>query len=113
LTRRGLDAIVGPSSLFKRCRPGLPEQQKEEEMGVFHFIWYLVVGFFAGLIAKMVMHFHLGLFATIVLGIAGSLIGGFIGGLIWKPRDARFHPAGIILSVIGAILLLFVWKRFG
>ena len=82
-------------------------------MGVFHFIWYLVVGFFAGLIAKMVMHFHLGMLATILLGVAGSLIGGFIGGLIWKPRDARFHPAGIILSVLGAILVLFVWKRFG
>src|SRR5258707_4940922 len=82
-------------------------------MGVFHFIWYLVVGFLAGLIAKMVMHFHLGLLATILLGVAGSLIGGFIGGLIWKPRDARFHPAGIILSVLGAILVLFVWKRFG
>ena len=82
-------------------------------MGLFHFIWYLVVGFLAGLIAKMVMHFHLGTLATILLGVAGSLIGGFIGGLIWKPRDARFHPAGIILSVLGAILVLFIWKRFG
>jgi uncharacterized membrane protein YeaQ/YmgE (transglycosylase-associated protein family) len=82
-------------------------------MGVFHFVWYLIVGFFAGWIAKAVMHFHLGLLATILIGIAGSLVGGFIGGLIWKPRDERFHPAGFILSIVGAMILLFIWKRFG
>jgi uncharacterized membrane protein YeaQ/YmgE (transglycosylase-associated protein family) len=41
------------------------------------------------------------------------LLGGVIGGLIWKPREgAMFHRAGFILSIIGAIIVLFLWQRF-
>jgi uncharacterized membrane protein YeaQ/YmgE (transglycosylase-associated protein family) len=83
-------------------------------MGIFHVLWALVVGFFAGLFARALVHGpHMGLIATTVLGIIGSLVGGFIAGLIWKPRDARFHPAGFIFSIIGACLSLWLWNRFG
>jgi uncharacterized membrane protein YeaQ/YmgE (transglycosylase-associated protein family) len=82
-------------------------------MGCFHLIWYLVVGFVAGVIAKVVLSVHMGLVATIVLGVVGSLIGGVLAGAIWKPRDARFHPAGIFLSIIGAIIALWLWVKFG
>ncbi len=83
-------------------------------MGCFHVIWYLVVGFVAGLIARVIVGgTQMGLIATTVLGIVGSLIGGAIAGLIWKPRDARFHPAGIFFSIIGAIIALWLWHKFG
>jgi uncharacterized membrane protein YeaQ/YmgE (transglycosylase-associated protein family) len=72
-------------------------------------IWYVIVGFFAGLVARAVLPGadHMGMIATTVLGIVGSLIGGLIGSFIWKPApDAKFHPAGFAMSIVGAIVVL-------
>jgi uncharacterized membrane protein YeaQ/YmgE (transglycosylase-associated protein family) len=66
------------------------------------------VGLIAGIIAKSVMHAHLTIFWTIVLGIIGSIIGGAVTHMFVPPRDQRFHPAGLIFSTLGAILVLFV-----
>jgi uncharacterized membrane protein YeaQ/YmgE (transglycosylase-associated protein family) len=83
-------------------------------MGCFHVIWALVVGFFAGLIARVILPgAHMGIIATTVLGIVGSLIGGFIAGLIFKPQNAKFHPAGFLFSIIGAVIALWLWHKFG
>ncbi|HNX48631.1 MAG TPA: GlsB/YeaQ/YmgE family stress response membrane protein [Thermoanaerobaculaceae bacterium] len=82
-------------------------------MGFLHLLWSLVVGFFVGLIARAVVPGidQMGLILTTALGIVGSLIGGFIGGLISKPKEgARFHPAGFLLSVVGAVVLLLLWR---
>jgi len=76
-------------------------------------IWYIIIGFLAGLIAKWIVHVHLGLLATILLGIVGSIIGGLIARIFSKPSDGSpFHPAGLILSIIGAIIVLFILQRF-
>jgi uncharacterized membrane protein YeaQ/YmgE (transglycosylase-associated protein family) len=49
---------------------------------------------------------------TTVLGIAGSIVGGLIARLFSKPPPgSSFHPAGFILSIIGAIILLFIWGK--
>ena len=81
---------------------------------MLHIIWYIIIGFFAGLIAKWIVHVHLGLLATILLGIVGSIVGGLIARIFSKPTDGSpFHPAGLILSIIGAIIILFVLQRFG
>jgi uncharacterized membrane protein YeaQ/YmgE (transglycosylase-associated protein family) len=83
-------------------------------MGCFHLIWSVIVGFFVGLVARALMPgpHPMGLLATTALGIAGSLAGGVIGHLLSKPREgAKFHRAGFILSVIGALIVLFVWSR--
>jgi uncharacterized membrane protein YeaQ/YmgE (transglycosylase-associated protein family) len=83
-------------------------------MGCFHVIWSVVVGFIAGLIARYILGGpHMGFIATTVLGIIGSVIGGFIASLIWKPRGEKFHPAGIFLSIIGAVIALWLWHKFG
>jgi uncharacterized membrane protein YeaQ/YmgE (transglycosylase-associated protein family) len=74
---------------------------------MLHLIWYIVVGLIAGIIAKSVMHVHMTIFWTIVLGIIGSIIGGAVTHL-FSPPSGRFHPAGIIFSTLGAILLLYV-----
>jgi uncharacterized membrane protein YeaQ/YmgE (transglycosylase-associated protein family) len=49
---------------------------------------------------------HMGLIMTAALGMVGSLLGGFIGSLISHHDVARVHSAGLIGSVIGALLLL-------
>ena len=79
---------------------------------MLHIIWSIIVGFIIGLIARAVVPGaqHMGFIATAVLGIVGSLVGGLLGRLISKPREgATFHPAGFLLSIVGAILLLVIW----
>jgi uncharacterized membrane protein YeaQ/YmgE (transglycosylase-associated protein family) len=75
---------------------------------MFHLIWYILVGLIAGVIAKSVMHAHMTIFWTIVLGIIGSIIGGAVTHMFWRPTNQRFHPAGLIFSTLGAILVLFI-----
>jgi len=81
---------------------------------MLHIIWYVIVGFIVGLVARAVIPGvqHLGLILTTLLGIGGSIVGGLIGRLFSKPTPgATFHPAGFILSIIGAIILLFIWGK--
>jgi uncharacterized membrane protein YeaQ/YmgE (transglycosylase-associated protein family) len=83
-------------------------------MGFFHLIWSLVVGFFVGLIARAIMPGadKMGFIMTTLLGIVGSLVGGVIGGVISRPKEgSKFHPAGFFLSILGALIVLFLWTR--
>ena len=75
-------------------------------MGIIAFI---VVGLIAGLIARAILpgRQNMGLLATTLLGMVGSLLGGLIGSLF--RRDGRLfdlHPSGILMSVVGAIVVL-------
>ena len=81
---------------------------------MLHYVWMFVVGIVVGAIARAIMPGaeHMGLFLTGLLGIAGSFVGGFIARLFSKPPEgAPIHPAGIVLSIIGAVIVLFVWTR--
>ena len=75
---------------------------------MFHLIWYILIGLIAGVIGKSVMHVHMTIFWTIVLGIIGSIIGGAVTHMFSRPANARFHPAGLIFSTLGAILVLYI-----
>ena len=57
----------------------------------------------------------LSILMTIVLGIVGSFVGGFLGYLIFQhdATDGFFQPAGIIGSIIGAIIVLLVYLKVG
>jgi uncharacterized membrane protein YeaQ/YmgE (transglycosylase-associated protein family) len=80
---------------------------------MFHILWSIVLGFIAGLIAKLAMGVHLSFITTTLLGIVGSIVGGLIARLFSKPADgAAFHPAGLLLSIIGAIIALYVSIKF-
>lgn len=82
-------------------------------MGLFGLIWAILVGFVVGLIARALMPGvqSLGFWMTAILGVVGSFVGGFIGSMISKPApDAKFHPAGFVMSVLGAIVVLLVWR---
>lgn len=75
---------------------------------MFHLIWYILIGLISGAIAKSVMHEHLTLFWTIVLGLIGSILGGAVTHMFSRPSNNRYHPAGLIFSTLGAILVLYV-----
>jgi uncharacterized membrane protein YeaQ/YmgE (transglycosylase-associated protein family) len=82
---------------------------------MLHILWMFIVGILVGFIARAIMpgKQSMGILMTGVLGIAGSIVGGLISRLFSKPADgAFFHPAGIIMSILGAILILFLWSRF-
>ena len=80
---------------------------------MFHLVWYILVGLIAGVIAKSVMHVHMLLIWTIVLGIIGGILGGAVTHLFAPPTSERFHPAGLILSTLGAIVVLYVCIKLG
>ena len=80
------------------------------------YVWMFVVGLVVGGCARLIMpgQSGLGFWMTGLLGIAGSFVGGFIARLFNKPQPgAKFHPAGFFMSIIGALVLLFLWGRFG
>ena len=81
---------------------------------MLHYLWMFIVGIVVGAIARLIMPGaeHMGIIMTGVLGIAGSFVGGFIARLFNKPPEgAVFHPAGILLSIVGALILLFAWNH--
>ncbi|HBZ72480.1 MAG TPA: GlsB/YeaQ/YmgE family stress response membrane protein [Deltaproteobacteria bacterium] len=83
-------------------------------MHPLHILWAVLTGFVIGLLARAIMPGAdpMGFLLTTALGIGGSLVGGFVGGLVSKPKEgAPFHPAGFLMSVVGAVILLFLWRH--
>jgi uncharacterized membrane protein YeaQ/YmgE (transglycosylase-associated protein family) len=74
-----------------------------------HFIWMLIVGLIVGALAKLIVPGRDpgGIIVTMLIGIAGSLIAGFIGRAVgwYQPGQS----AGFITSVIGAVALLLIY----
>lgn len=75
-----------------------------------HFLWTLLIGLLVGIVAKLLMPGKDpgGFIITILLGIAGSFVATFLG------RAMGLYPegasAGFIMSVIGAIVLLVIYR---
>jgi uncharacterized membrane protein YeaQ/YmgE (transglycosylase-associated protein family) len=74
----------------------------------------IVIGLIAGAIARFVVPGPdpMGWIGTIVLGIVGSFVGGFLANLIFGGTVA-LSPAGWIGSIIGAIVVLLIWRQVG
>ncbi len=74
------------------------------------FIWMIIVGLVAGLLARAIKPGNdpMGWIMTIILGIVGAMLGGFVAGLIGINADGGF--TGLLFSVIGAIILLFLYE---
>lgn len=80
---------------------------------MLHLLWHVITGFVVGLIARAVLPGgdQMGLIATTVVGIIGSVIGGLIGQAIKKPEPGvKFHPAGFFMSLVGAVIVLLLWR---
>jgi uncharacterized membrane protein YeaQ/YmgE (transglycosylase-associated protein family) len=84
---------------------------------VFFIIVLVIVGFIVGAIARLLMPGRdpIGVFGTIVLGVVGSLVGGFLQNLIEYHTVSvhSFHFVGLIGSIIGAWVLLLLLRLTG
>jgi uncharacterized membrane protein YeaQ/YmgE (transglycosylase-associated protein family) len=84
---------------------------------VVFIVVLLIVGLIVGAIARLLMpgRDSIGIFGTIVLGIVGSFVGGFLQNLVeyHKLSVHSFHPVGLIGSVIGAWVLLLLLRLTG
>ena len=72
-------------------------------------LWMIVVGLIVGALAKLIMPGKDpgGIIVTILIGIAGSFVGTYLGRLLWGGGDYR---AGWIASILGALLLLGIYR---
>lgn len=76
---------------------------------MFGLIGTIIFGLIVGIVAKFLMPGKdpSGFFITAIIGIVGSLIGEYLGRMLGLYPPG--HPAGFIMSVIGAMLLLFIY----
>ncbi|MGC2466163.1 MAG: hypothetical protein WA517_13280, partial [Candidatus Acidiferrum sp.] len=88
---------IGNSGLIAKPRFTLDDVLKAIDGGkpMFHLLWYVLIGLIAGVIAKSVMHVHMTIFWTTVLGIIGSILGGGVAHMFSRPTNERYHPAGL------------------
>ena len=79
---------------------------------MLNILWMIIIGFIAGLIARAVVPGvdAMGFWMTTGLGIVGSIVGGLISRVFSSPADGRFRTAGILLSIVGAVIVLFAAK---
>ena len=79
---------------------------------MWNIIWIIIIGFIAGLIARVVSpgpNEPKGFILTAALGIAGAFVATFIGQTIgWYRPD---QGAGLITATLGALIVLFIWNR--
>lgn len=75
-------------------------------------IWTIIVGFVIGVIAKWIHpgKENMGFIMTVLLGIAGSFVGGYLGQLLGWYQVGQ--SAGFIVSVICAVILLWLYGKF-
>jgi uncharacterized membrane protein YeaQ/YmgE (transglycosylase-associated protein family) len=74
------------------------------------FFGMLIIGILAGYIAEKVTASDHGLLTNLLVGIAGSFVGGTLAGLL----NVEFYGwlGNLLVATVGAILVLWVWRRF-
>lgn len=84
---------------------------------LWFIIWVLIVGLIAGAVARLLVPGTGGMsiLATIVLGIVGSLIGGFLGYVLFGKdvNEGALQMSGLVGSIIGAVIALLVYRAVG
>ena len=79
-------------------------------LGTYGFLGWIVVGAIAGVLAKAIMPGKDpgGCIVTILLGVGGALLAGFIGNSLgWYTQG---QAGGFIAATLGAILILFIYR---
>jgi uncharacterized membrane protein YeaQ/YmgE (transglycosylase-associated protein family) len=74
-------------------------------------IGHAIFGLIIGLVARAVMpgRHHMGLILTMVLGLVGAWLGGFIGRKVGMYKEG--HPAGFLMALVGSLIVLSVYSH--
>src|SRR4051812_14374340 len=95
-----------------RCFDGSPDGHRADMIGFL--ISMFVIGIIAGFLARLLVPGRdpMGFWATVLLGIIGSFIGGFLGYVLFgKDLDeGAIQASGIIGSIIGAVIALLIYR---
>ena len=78
---------------------------------ILAIVSWAIFGLIAGAIARLLVPGRqpMGLLLTMVLGIIGSLVGGFVSWIFFGSPDTAFEPSGWIMSIIGAVIVLLLY----
>jgi uncharacterized membrane protein YeaQ/YmgE (transglycosylase-associated protein family) len=84
-------------------------------MGIMGIIGMNIIGFIVGVLARFFYPggVPMGFWMTVLLGIGGSLVAGVISSLLFRSPGGGFHRAGWIMSIIGAIVLIWLYLNVG
>lgn len=79
---------------------------------MFSLLWTAIIGIIVGALAKLIMPGKDpgGILVTMILGIAGSFLGTFLGRMVGHYQEGQ--SAGFIMSLVGAIILLAIYHFF-
>jgi uncharacterized membrane protein YeaQ/YmgE (transglycosylase-associated protein family) len=83
---------------------------------IWNLITFIILGLVAGALARLLVPGKdtMSLAMTAVIGIVGSFVGGFLGYLIGHDKgEGGLQTSGVIGSVIGAVIVLLAWRKFG
>lgn len=117
LTRAGdlqlTPTLVGAEGYNGMGRRGGAQQRGEEKEMLWTIVGWIVFGLIVGFIARALVpgRDNIGVLRTIVLGVIGSVLGGFVFGL-FTVGFRGFQPAGWIGSIIGAVIVLLLYNKF-
>jgi len=77
---------------------------------MLHMIGHAIFGLIIGLVARAVLPggHHMGLIVTMILGLVGAWLGGFIGQKTGMYKEG--HPAGFFMALVGAVIVVFVYS---
>jgi uncharacterized membrane protein YeaQ/YmgE (transglycosylase-associated protein family) len=76
-------------------------------------IWFLIIGLVAGALARLIMPGKdtMSIWATMLLGVVGSVLGGLVSWAIWGAEHSNsFQPSGLLMSIVGAVLVLWLYR---
>lgn len=79
------------------------------------FLGFILLGLIAGAIAKAIMPGRQGggWLATLILGVIGAVVGGWIGSLVFNTNINEFWSlSSWLLAILGSLVVLFIWGLF-
>lgn len=77
------------------------------------FITWIVLGLIVGILAKWIMPGKDGggFFMTVILGVIGAMVGGYVSTLLGMGDVTGFNLSSIIIATVGALIVLFIYNK--